>query len=61
MAATGHATVYEWSCKKGRAVAGKALARVDPQGFIADKLEDASLGRAALKESHSLIASDAKQ
>jgi hypothetical protein len=36
MAATCHATIYEWSCKKGRAVAGKALVKVDPQGFIAD-------------------------
>lgn len=36
MAATGHATIYEWSCTRGRAVAGKPLVRVDPQGFIAD-------------------------
>jgi hypothetical protein len=36
MAATGHATIYEWSCKEGRAVAGKPLVKVDSQGFIAD-------------------------
>ena len=36
MAATGHATIYGWSCKGGRAVAGKPLVKVDPQGFIAD-------------------------
>ena len=36
MAATGHATIYEWSCKGGRAVAGKPVVKVDPRGFIAD-------------------------
>lgn len=36
MAATGHGTIYQWSCKGRRAVAGKALAAVDPQGYIAD-------------------------
>lgn len=35
MAATGHATIYQWSCKGRRAVAGKALVAVDPQGYIA--------------------------
>jgi hypothetical protein len=40
MAATGHATVYEWSCKGARAVAGKALVTVDPQGFIADNWKE---------------------
>ena len=35
MAATGHATVYDWSCNDGRAVAGKAVATVDRQGYIA--------------------------
>jgi hypothetical protein len=36
MSATGHATIYEWSCKGRRAVAGKAVMTVDPQGYIAD-------------------------
>jgi hypothetical protein len=36
MAATGHATIYNWSCKGTRAVAGKPLVAVDPQGYIAD-------------------------
>ena len=35
MAATGHATIYNWSCEDGRAVAGKAIATVDRQGYIA--------------------------
>jgi len=36
MAATGHATIYEWSCKGRRAVAGKQVMKVDRQGYIAD-------------------------
>ncbi len=36
MAATGHATIYEWSCKGTTAVAGKSVMTVDPQGYIAD-------------------------
>jgi hypothetical protein len=36
MAATGHATIYAWSCKDGKPVAGKALVRVDAQGYIAE-------------------------
>jgi hypothetical protein len=36
MSATGHDTIYEWSCKGRHAVAGKAMATVDPQGYIAD-------------------------
>jgi hypothetical protein len=36
MAATGHATIYNWSCKGTHAVAGKAVLTVDPQGYIAD-------------------------
>jgi hypothetical protein len=36
MSATGHDTIYEWSCKGHRAVAGKAMVTVDPQGYIAD-------------------------
>lgn len=35
MAATGHATIYQWSCKGRRAVAGKALVAVDRHGYIA--------------------------
>jgi|SRR5579883_1131450 len=35
MFATGHATVYEWSCKNGQAVAGKRLVAIDAQGFVA--------------------------
>jgi hypothetical protein len=36
MVATGHDTVYEWSCKGKRAVAGKQVMQVDPRGYIAD-------------------------
>ena len=36
MFATGHATIYEWSCKRRRAVAGKTIVTVDPQGYIAE-------------------------
>jgi hypothetical protein len=36
MAATGHATIYEWSCKGRRAVAGKTVVTVDPDGYIAE-------------------------
>jgi len=35
MVATGHDTIYEWHCVKGRAVAGKVVTAVDPQGYIA--------------------------
>jgi hypothetical protein len=33
--ATGHATIYSWSCARRRAVAGKILAAVDRHGYIA--------------------------
>ena len=36
MSATGHDTIYEWSCNGRHAVAGKAMVTVDPQGYIAD-------------------------
>jgi len=36
MSATGHATIYDWSCKGRCAVSGKAVLTVDPQGYIAD-------------------------
>jgi hypothetical protein len=40
MAATGHGTIYEWSCKGLRAVPGKAVMTVDPQGYIADNWKE---------------------
>jgi hypothetical protein len=40
MVATGHDTIYDWSCRRRRAVAGKALVTVDPQGYIADNWKD---------------------
>jgi hypothetical protein len=36
MVATGHDTVYEWSCKGKRAIAGRQVMQVDPHGYIAD-------------------------
>ena len=36
MSATGHDTIYTWSCTGRRAIAGKATVTVDPQGYIAD-------------------------
>ena len=36
MFATGHATIYDWRCAGGKAVAGKTLLSVDPQGFVAE-------------------------
>ena len=35
MAATGHDTIYAWRCAGGRAVAGKAVGAVDPDGYDA--------------------------
>src|SRR5262245_36700461 len=40
MFATGHATIYEWSCKRRRAVAGKVVVTVDPQGYIAQNWKE---------------------
>lgn len=40
MAATGHDTIYAWSCAGRRAVAGKAVMAVDPQGYIADNWKE---------------------
>jgi hypothetical protein len=34
-AATGHDTIYDWRCVGRRAVAGKIVAPVDAQGFVA--------------------------
>ncbi|MGO8798034.1 MAG: hypothetical protein ACLQJL_02980 [Roseiarcus sp.] len=35
MAATGHATIYDWRCVGRRAVAGKTITAVDAEGYIA--------------------------
>ncbi len=40
MFATGHATIYQWSCKRRRAVAGKVVLSVDPQGYIAENWKE---------------------
>jgi hypothetical protein len=32
MFATGHETIYQWRCAKGRAIPGKAVVTVDAQG-----------------------------
>jgi hypothetical protein len=36
MSATGHGTIYQWSCQGRRAVAGNAAIHVDPHGYIAE-------------------------
>jgi hypothetical protein len=36
MAATGHDTIYEWSCRGKTAVAGKAMVTIDPQGYVGE-------------------------
>lgn len=40
MAATGHGTIYEWSCNGARAVAGKIVMPVDAGGYIADNWKE---------------------
>jgi hypothetical protein len=40
MSATGHATIYAWSCKGRRAVAGKTVMTVDPRGYIAENWKE---------------------
>ncbi len=40
MSATGHDTIYEWSCKGHRAVAGRIIMAVDAQGYIADNWQE---------------------
>ena len=40
MSATGHDTIYEWSCKDRHAVAGKTMVTVDPRGYIADNWKE---------------------
>ena len=41
MAVTGHDTIYAWSCKESKAVAGKSLLKVDPQGYVSDNWKPA--------------------
>lgn len=36
MYVTGHNTIFDWRCEKGKAVAGRTLAKVDKRGYIAD-------------------------
>jgi hypothetical protein len=36
MVATGHDTVYEWSCRGKLAVVGRRVMQVDSRGYIAD-------------------------
>ena len=40
MSATGHDTIYEWSCKGHRAVAGRIVMTVDAQGYIAENWKE---------------------
>ena len=40
MASTGHETIYAWSCKGSRAVPGKAIVKVDRQGYVADNWKE---------------------
>jgi hypothetical protein len=36
MAATGHDTIYEWRCERGKAVIARKFHAVDDRGFVAD-------------------------
>ena len=40
MSATGHDTIYEWSCKGRRAVAGRSVLTVDAQGYVAENWKE---------------------
>ncbi|HEY5063437.1 MAG TPA: hypothetical protein VIJ04_01220 [Xanthobacteraceae bacterium] len=40
MAATGHDTIYAWSCKGSHAVPGKAVVKVDRQGYVAQNWKE---------------------
>jgi hypothetical protein len=40
MSATGHDTIYDWSCSGTRAVAGEVVLAVDEQGYIADNWKE---------------------
>jgi len=40
MASTGHDTIYAWSCKGSHAVPGKAIVKVDRQGYVANNWKE---------------------
>lgn len=40
MSATGHATIYDWSCQGRRPVAGRPVMAVDQRGYIADNWKE---------------------
>jgi len=40
MSATGHATIYQWTCKGARAVAGKTVMHADPRGYTAENWKE---------------------
>lgn len=40
MVATGHDTIYAWSCKGHAAVPGKAIMKVDRQGYVAQNWKE---------------------
>ncbi len=40
MSSTGHDTIYAWSCKGSHAVPGKAIMKVDRQGYVADNWKE---------------------
>jgi len=40
MSATGHDTIYEWSCKGRLAVAGRGVLTVDGQGYVAENWKE---------------------
>jgi hypothetical protein len=40
MASTGHDTIYAWSCKGSQPVPGKAVVKVDRQGYAADNWKE---------------------
>jgi len=40
MAASGHDTIYEWSCKGHHAVAGRVVMKVDRRGYVADNWKE---------------------
>jgi hypothetical protein len=40
MSATGRDTIYQWTCKGSRAVAGEPMMHVDPRGYIAENWKE---------------------
>jgi aconitase A len=40
MSATGHGTIYQWSCQGPRAIAGNASMHLDRHGYIAENWKD---------------------